>query len=191
MRIIRHREGINTFGDDGDGGFFELAKADKKIFDALADLLLRLTFTSDPVSGKTLIVQATSTGSDLGSNHFGLAMPSGGVGIFNGCTAEWGAPSSGWDAQYGGISSRSQCDLFPDKLKPGCYWRFDWFQNADNSSVNFQQVTCPTELTDKSGCIRNGETSRPGVTGIVSATSGATSAAAAAGGSTIAASQCQ
>lgn len=153
-----------------------------------------LTFFADsplhsaPFLAKTLIVQATNTGSDLGSNHFDLAMPGGGVGIFNGCTAEWGAPSSGWGAQYGGISSRSQCDSFLDKLKPGYYWRFDWFQNADNPNVNFQQVTCPTELTDKSGCIRNGETPTPGVTGTVSATSGATSAAAATGGTATAAS---
>ena len=72
-----------------------MAKADKDIFDALADLLLRLTFTSSPVSGKTLIVQATNTGSDLGSDHFDLTMPGGGVGISNGCTTEWSASSSG------------------------------------------------------------------------------------------------
>ncbi|KAL1879965.1 hypothetical protein VTK73DRAFT_6545 [Phialemonium thermophilum] len=33
-----------------------------------------LTFTSGPVSGKKLIVQATNTGGDLGSNHFDLAV---------------------------------------------------------------------------------------------------------------------
>lgn len=36
-------------------------------------------------------------------------MPGGGFGIFDGCTAEWGTPSTGWGAQYGGISTRSQC----------------------------------------------------------------------------------
>lgn len=78
----------------------------------------------------------------------------GGVGQFNGCTNEWGAPSSGWGKQYGGISSRSACDSFPDKLKPGCYWHFDWFQGADNPSVTFKQVACPAALTAKSGCVR-------------------------------------
>ncbi|KAK7062619.1 hypothetical protein VNI00_000107 [Paramarasmius palmivorus] len=38
-----------------------------------------LTFTSGPVSGKKLIVQATNTGGDLGSNHFDLLIPGGGV----------------------------------------------------------------------------------------------------------------
>lgn len=114
----------------------------------------RLTFTSGPVNGKKMIVQATNTGGDLGDNHFDLQMPGGGVGLFNGCTAEFGAPSQGWGAQYGGISSRSQCDSFPAKLKAGCYWRFDWFKNADNPSVSFKEVTCPSALTDKTGCKR-------------------------------------
>jgi len=63
-----------------------------------------LTFTSTSLatSGKKMIVQATNTGGDLNSNQFDLAIPGGGVGIFNGCTNEWGAPSSGWGAQYGG-----------------------------------------------------------------------------------------
>lgn len=100
-------------------------------------------------------------------------MPGGGVGIFNGCTSEWGAPSGGWGAQYGGISTRSQCDSFPAALQPGCYWRFDWFLNADNPSITFDQVTCPKELTDKTGCIRSGETpvaiGNPATTGGVGA----------------------
>jgi hypothetical protein len=33
-----------------------------------------LTFTSGPVSGKKMIVQATNTGGDLGANHFDLAV---------------------------------------------------------------------------------------------------------------------
>jgi len=134
-----------------------------------------LTFTSGPVSGKKMIVQTTNTGGDLGDNHFDIAMPGGGVGLFNACTNQWGAPSQGWGAQYGGISSRSQCDSFPEKLKAGCkfnnfkisnslliilkgYWRFDWFKNADNPAVSFKEVTCPKLLTDKTGCIRNGQT---------------------------------
>ncbi|KAL1302612.1 hypothetical protein AAFC00_002985 [Neodothiora populina] len=117
----------------------------------------KLTFTSTSIAGKTLIVQATNTGGDLGSNQFDLAMPGGGVGIFNGCSNEWGAPSSGWGAQYGGISSNT-CSDFPAKLKPGCNFRWDWFEGADNPTVDFEQITCPAELTAKSGCTRNGET---------------------------------
>jgi len=117
-----------------------------------------LTFTSGAVAGKKMIVQATNTGGDLSENQFDLAIPGGGVGIYNGCTAEWGAPSSGWGAQYGGISDRSSCDSFPSKLQPGCDWRFDWFEGADNPTVDFVQVTCPAALTAKTGCVRDGET---------------------------------
>lgn len=84
-----------------------------------------LTFTSGPVAGKRMIVQATNTGGDLGDNHFDIALPGGGVGIFNGCTKQYNAPSSGWGARYGGVSSRSECDQLPAAIRPGCYWRFD------------------------------------------------------------------
>jgi hypothetical protein len=84
-------------------------------------------------------------------------MPGGGVGIFDGCTPQFGTPSTGWGQTYGGISSRSQCDAFPAALKPGCYWRFDWFMNADNPNMNFREVTCPSALTSKTGCVRNGQ----------------------------------
>ncbi|EUC31522.1 glycoside hydrolase family 45 protein [Bipolaris victoriae FI3] len=113
-----------------------------------------LTFTSGPVVGQKMIVQSTNTGGDLGDNHFDIAMPGGGVGIFNGCTAQFGAPSTGWGQQYGGISNRSECDNFPEKLKAGCKWRFDWFKNADNPTISFKEVTCPGELTNRTGCIR-------------------------------------
>jgi len=117
-----------------------------------------LTFTSGAVNGKKMVVQATNTGSDLGSNQFDLAIPGGGFGIFNGCTAEWGTPSTGWGSQYGGVSSRSQCDAFPEALKAGCYFRFDWFGDSNNPGVTFKPVTCPAALTAKSGCVRSGET---------------------------------
>ncbi|KAF4628880.1 hypothetical protein G7Y89_g9269 [Cudoniella acicularis] len=91
--------------------------------------------------GKKMVVQATNTGSDLAADQFDIS-------------TEWGTPSTGWGAQYGGISSRSQCDAFPDALKEGCYWRFDWFGESDNPTVNFKQVACPAAITAKSGCVR-------------------------------------
>lgn len=81
-------------------------------------------------------------------------IPGGGVGQFNACTDQYGAPANGWGQRYGGVSSRAECDGFPAKLKTGCYWRFDWFKGADNPSVSFRQVTCPAEITNKSGCRR-------------------------------------
>ncbi|OAA62666.1 Barwin-like endoglucanase [Niveomyces insectorum RCEF 264] len=113
-----------------------------------------LTFTSGTVQGKKMVVQATNTGGDLGSNHFDLAIPGGGVGEFNACTQQYGAPPNGWGDRYGGIHSKSDCASFPAALKDGCNWRFDWFAGADNPAVTFRQVTCPSELTAKSGCSR-------------------------------------
>ncbi|KAK3996882.1 putative endoglucanase type K [Cladorrhinum sp. PSN332] len=113
-----------------------------------------LTFTSGPVAGKKMIVQATNTGGDLGNNHFDIAMPGGGVGIFNACTQQYGAPSNGWGERYGGIRGKNECSGFPAALKDGCNWRFDWFQGADNPNVNFRQVACPAAITSKSNCIR-------------------------------------
>ncbi|KAM0550828.1 hypothetical protein ACHAPJ_008691 [Fusarium lateritium] len=118
-----------------------------------------LTFTTGPVKGKKMVVQSTNTGGDLGENHFDLQMPGGGVGIFDGCTSEFGKGLGG--AQYGGISSRSECDSFPELLKDGCHWRFDWFQNADNPDFTFEQVQCPKALTDISGCKRDDDSSFP------------------------------
>lgn len=112
----------------------------------------QLTFTNTAVAGKTMIVQATNTGDDLGQGHFDLMIPGGGVGIFNGCSAQWGAPSDGWGQRYGGVSSRDQCNQLPSQLRQGCYWRFDWFKNAQNPNVNFKLVSCPSQLTSISGC---------------------------------------
>jgi hypothetical protein len=101
-----------------------------------------------------MIVQATNTGGDLGSNQFDLAIPGGGVGLFNACTDEWKAPSSGWGAQYGGISSNT-CSTFPKALQAGCGFRWDWFEGADNPEVEFERVECPAEIVAKSGCKRD------------------------------------
>jgi len=114
----------------------------------------QLTFTSGPVVGKQLIVQAVNTGGDLSSNQFDLAIPGGGVGIFNGCTAQYGAPSQGWGAQYGGVSSLADCASLPAALQAGCEWRFNWFENADNPNVSWKSVGCPSELTANTGCVR-------------------------------------
>jgi hypothetical protein len=121
----------------------------------------QLTFTSGTASGKKMVVQVTNTGSDLGSNHFDLQIPGGGVGIFNGCSAQYGAPSDGWGARYGGISNVSQCAQLPADLRPGCQFRFGWFNNADNPNFTFHRVKCPTALTAKSGCVRNDDASQP------------------------------
>ncbi|KAL1695268.1 glycoside hydrolase family 45 protein [Schizophyllum commune] len=112
-----------------------------------------LTFTSTSIAGKKLIVQATNTGGDLGSNHFDLLIPGGGLGAFTqGCPAQYGSWNGG--QTYGGVGSREECDNLPSAVREGCYFRFDWFEGADNPAVTWQQVSCPGELTSISGCSR-------------------------------------
>ncbi|KAJ6256242.1 hypothetical protein Dda_9077 [Drechslerella dactyloides] len=114
-----------------------------------------LTLTSGPAASKKYVVQATNTGGDLGSNHFDLALPGGGVGLFNGCRKQFpGTPDSNWGQQYGGVSSRSQCGGLPSALQAGCYFRFDWFAGSDNPSVSFVEVRCPAQIVNISGCSR-------------------------------------
>jgi hypothetical protein len=64
-------------------------------------------------------------------------------------------------AQYGGVSSRSQCDQLPAVVREGCYWRFDWFKGSDNPDVSWKLVKCPKKLVDISGC---GRTDNPPLT---------------------------
>lgn len=135
-----------------------------------------------------MVVQSTNTGSDLGSNQFDLLMPGGGVGIYDGCKTEFGTSLPG--ETYGGISSESQCSSFPTILQDGCEWRFDWFENADNPSVSFEQVQCPTAITDISGCIRDDDGDYPVFTATgTSSGSSSTAAAASSQTSTTAAAQ--
>ena len=105
-----------------------------------------------------MVVQVTNTGSDLAGfpNHFDLQLPGGGVGLFtNGCSTQYGAPATGWGAQYGGVSSDSQCSQLPTALQPGCHFIFGWFQNANNPTMSITRTVCPTSLTTISGCKRS------------------------------------
>lgn len=120
-----------------------------------------LQFTSGALTGKTFVVQVVNQGADLGSNHFDFLIPGGGVGVFNGCTPQWAAPANGWGQQYGGVSSKSECSQLPAALRPGCNWRFDWLQNANNPAVNFKRIKCPTAITDRTSCIRADDASQP------------------------------
>ena len=117
----------------------------------------KLTFTSTAIAGKTMIVQATNTGSDVASTQFDLAIPGGGFGMFDACTTEWKATSAVWGAQYGGPSTNT-CSQFPTALQPGCGFRWDWMQGADNPDVDFETVDCPAEIVAKSGCSMTGST---------------------------------
>ena len=98
-----------------------------------------------------MMIQVTNSGANL--NYFGLQIPGGGMGSNSGCLSQYNGSYS-WGAQYGGVSNLSDCANLPANIQPGCNWRFDWLLNVENPSVNFTQVSCPTELTSITGCIR-------------------------------------
>ncbi|UJR25892.1 hypothetical protein I4U23_007240 [Adineta vaga] len=112
-----------------------------------------LLFTSGPVVGKEFIVQVINSASTT-DNTFILQIPGSGWGYSsNGCSQQFGG-SYLWGNQFGGLTNRANCSNLPIVLRRGCYWRFDWFMNANNPSARFKQVSCPTALTDKTGCVR-------------------------------------
>jgi hypothetical protein len=87
-----------------------------------------LQFTSTALQGQRMIIQVTNKGGDLGTNHFDLQIPGGGVGIFDGCSAQYGQWNGG--QRYGGISAAGQCASLPADVRAGCQWRFNDFKNA-------------------------------------------------------------
>ncbi len=85
---------------------------------------------------------------------FILQIPGSGWGsTANGCLSQFNG-SYVWGQQYGGVGTRSDCANLPNSLQAGCYWRFDWFMNSDSPLIAFQPVSCPSVLTNITGCIR-------------------------------------
>jgi hypothetical protein len=136
---------------------FGVGKAPGLGEDKLCCACYKLDFIDGPVKGKTMVVQITNTGGDVDQTQFDLQIPVGGVGIFNGCSKQWNAPAQGWGDQYGGVHSRDDCKALPEQIRPGCQFRFDWFEGADNPKMTYVQVKCPKELTEKTGCQRSDE----------------------------------
>lgn len=131
---------------------------------------------SAALAGKTMIVQATNVGGDVGSGQFDLLTPGGGVGTFNACSTQWGVSASQLGAQYGGLltsckqqhgndhAALKQCvsqsctSVFEarglSELAAGCRWFVDWFEVADNPALEYREIACPSELTGR-GMSRN------------------------------------
>lgn len=112
-----------------------------------------LMFNHARLKGKKMVVQVTNTGYDLTDNHFDIAIPGGGQGIFEGCKAQYGI----WYTEtnrYGGISDWRLCYKLPKPLLAPCLWRFNWFKNTENPMATFKAVSCPKVLTDITGCKR-------------------------------------
>lgn len=105
------------------------------------------------LAGKSMLVQYVNTGSDLHHNHFDIAIPGGGVGIFPlGCERQWNASDQGWGDRYGGVHTEAECSQLPKPLQRGCKFRFEFMEGVPNPDVSFYQVKCPAELVALTGC---------------------------------------
>jgi hypothetical protein len=127
---------------------------------------------STALRGKTMIVQAINVGGDVSNGQFDISIPGGGVGMFNACSTQWGVPASELGSTYGGFLAQckqekgrtdhaalkscvmqSCMNVFEARglkeLAAGCQWFVDWFQVADNPSVSYKEVACPSELNNK------------------------------------------
>ena len=114
------------------------------------------------LKGQQMIVQVINIGG-IAANQFDLLIPGGGVGAMTaGCTAQWGNVDLG--STYGGLLSECAGDATCMKgkcssvfgglgsaLKAGCDWFTGWFSSADNPQLVYKQVTCPSQITSKTG----------------------------------------
>ncbi len=125
---------------------------------------------------KTMIVQATNIGFDVGGGQFDILTPGGGVGLFDACSYQWGVATPELGATYGGFMTYCQQQVGTDhaklkecvlsrcaavfdepalaELAAGCQWYVDWYEVADNPNLRFQEVACPAELVARSGIDR-------------------------------------
>ncbi len=134
---------------------------------------------SDPgsraLAGRSMIVQATNIGHDVGGGQFDVLIPGGGVGAFNACSRQWGVSDAALGAQYGGFLTacraaggahdvvracvRARCEsVFADArfsdLRAGCLWFVNWYQAADNPNLRYREVACPDAIVTRSGVDR-------------------------------------
>jgi hypothetical protein len=113
------------------------------------------------IKGRQMIVQVINIGG-INNDQFDLLIPGGGVGAMTeGCKAQWGNVDMG--ATYGGLYANSGGDCnamknkcqsvfgsWPELLK-GCLWFTDWYECADNPNFVYKQVSCPSQITQKTG----------------------------------------
>lgn len=117
--------------------------------------------STQPLNGKTMIVQVTNAGA-IANDQMDILIPGGGVGLNpNACKAQWGSNDLG--ATYGGFLTgcngnkdcvRQKCQtLFANKpqLLAGCNWFLGWFNAADNPNFIYQRIACPAGITQVSG----------------------------------------
>jgi len=129
------------------------------------------------LQGKRMIVMAINIGFDVGGGQFDIMVPGGGVGAFNGCSNQWGIPTSELGVTFGGLLSTcnqeygnydhqaiKDClrvkndELFRSRelieMAEALDWFIDWYEAADNPNLYYWEVPCPQELIDTSGLQR-------------------------------------
>lgn len=119
---------------------------------------------------KRLIVQVISVESGSGgANSFQIFIPGGGLqttvddvggGSGSGCGRFYNdAEANHFDCgqRFTGCNSRQSCiPPFPEALRTGCEWKFDWMKwladadTTNNPYVDFKRVRCPKVITVKS-----------------------------------------
>lgn len=115
-----------------------------------------LNFTSGPAKGKSMIVQSSNTiYDDPTENFFTLGIPGGNTSYAGACGLQFSVPNSIFGPEKVGLTTRAACDDLPEPLKPGCYWRFDWFLDSTDPNVEYKRVKCPAELTNITTCVRD------------------------------------
>jgi hypothetical protein len=113
------------------------------------------------LNGKTMIVQVINNGG-VQATQFDLLIPGGGVGALNACSTQWGSSVDlgtqygGWLSECNGSAScvQQKCQAaFSNKpdLMNGCNWFLNWFGASNNPDFAYQQVACPSALTQASG----------------------------------------
>lgn len=128
------------------------------------------------LAGKTMIVQATNIGFDVGGGQFDILIPGGGVGLFDACSFQWDVDTAELGATYGGFMTHCQQQVGGDhqqlkqcvlarcaavfdepglaELAAGCAWYVNWYEVADNPNLRYQEVPCPPALVARSGIDR-------------------------------------
>ncbi|KAL6703275.1 hypothetical protein ACN47E_010063 [Coniothyrium glycines] len=148
----------DTFAYGFAGAFLLPALAGGKLEESWCCACYRLDFSSDPLQGKSMVIQASNTAFDITTaNRFTLAIPGGNVSDTTACAAQYGVEQSVFGSMNTGVRARDDCQNLPKPLQPGCEFRFDWMKDDTAQTAKFRRVPCPRELTDKSQCVRNDE----------------------------------
>lgn len=112
----------------------------------------RLNFMDNLLKEKTMFIQIIDHGPYFPGNpdRIDLFLP-GADNFYQICKNQWHSYKSNYNYPIQG-TSREECVKFPEGLRNGCLFKFDWLKNISNPNVTATKVQCPKELIDKSGC---------------------------------------